>query len=141
MVKPALEECVEVASETRNRVAEQLRADPEQERLSGQGIGNRDRGFVATQRWSLGSEEGELVCAVHSLDASLFRSTHCDHRRAQERNLTAEEEQRLRQRRTDPLGLEECGEDADESRDLGLVVAEEVGRKLRTAVSAGLRHG
>jgi hypothetical protein len=82
------------------------------------------------------------VCAVHSLDASWSRSTHCDHRKAQEHNLTAEEEQRSQQRRTDRLGLVECSEEVDERRDLGLVVAEEeVGRKPHIAVLVGLRRG
>jgi hypothetical protein len=56
--------------------------------------------------------------------------------------LTAEEEQRSQQRRTDQLGLEECSEEVDERKDLGLAVAEEeVGRKPRIVVSVGLRRG
>ena len=108
-----------------------------------QGIGNRARGFLAVQRWSQDSEEGESACAVRSLDASSFRSARCGHRRVQAHNLTvAAEQQWQQQRRMGPLGLEECNEEAGERRDLGLVVAEEeVGRKLRTAVSAVLRRG
>ena len=137
-----LEESVEGASERRNMVAEQPRADPARERPWDQGIGNHGREFVAARRWSQGSEEGELACAVHSLAASSFRSAHCDHRRAREHKLTAEEEQLWQQCRTDPLGLEGCSEEVDERRDPGLAVAEEeVGHKPRIVVSAGLRRG
>jgi hypothetical protein len=140
-VKLWLEENVEDGSERRNTVAEQPRADPAQERLWGQGIGNRVREFVATQRWLRGLGGGELAYAVHSLDASSFRSTHCDHRKVQERTLTAAEEQLWQKRRMDPLGLEECSGEVDERKDLGrAAVEEEVGRKLRIAVSAELRH-
>ena len=112
------------------------------ERTSDQGIGNRARGFLGVQRRSQDSEEGESACAVRSLDVSSFRSARCDHRRGQAHNLTAAAEQQWQQRRMGPLGLEECNEEAGERRDLGLVEAEEeVGRKLRTAVSAVLRRG
>jgi hypothetical protein len=134
-VKLELEENVEGVPKRRNTVAEQPRAEPVQELMWGQGIGNRARGFEAAQRWSQDSGEGELVCAVHSLDASSFRSTHCDHRMVQKHNLTAVVGQRSQQRRMGPPGLEECSEEGGERRDPGLAVAEEeVGHKLRTAV-------
>ena len=141
-MKLALEESVEGAFVRRNTVVEQLRADPARERPLGQGIGNRAREFVAARRWSQGSEEGELACVVHSLDASLFRSTHCGHRRAQEHSSTEVEEQLSQQHRKDPLGLEEYSEGVDERRDPGLVAAEEeVDRKRRIVVLAELRRG
>lgn len=141
-MKPALEESVEAAPETRNTVAERLRAGlAREERRWGQDSGNRAREFVVARKWSRDSEEGELACAVHSLDASSFRSTHCDHRKARGYNLTAGRQRRQRRRRMVPLGSEECSE-VDERRDPDPVVAEEeVGRKLHTVVSAELRRG